>query len=188
MGKVKSEPARSRAIGVLAKTVAITTAIGAIFGSILLAGTKIIEIQKIVPDFYYGYAANSCLDKTGFGVAARSANLPMIRCYVENQGLSAARELPKSDLHAGHYPLALAAESCNYKAVRYLVLLRGADPRNGHVYFDPNRPPGPSNDTPRQIAYSHCRMPSKDGDLSPAGKDIVAFLDSEVTKISPTGR
>jgi hypothetical protein len=168
----------------LAKAAVYAAAIAAILGSILAAGIKIIEIQKLFPDFYYGFAADSCSDHSGYGVALRSANLPMIRCYIEKQGLSAARELPKGDLHAQHYPLALVAEACNYKAARYLVLLRGADPRYGHIYFDPNRPPGPSNDTPRAIAFSHCRD-KKDGNMTPNGKDVVAFLDEEAAKIAP---
>ena len=187
----ENDKSKSKDSGWLTRLAKYVGILVVILGSVAAAGNKIVEIEKLAPDFYYGYADDHCADKTGYGVALRSANLSMIRCYTEKQGLSAARELSKDDIHAGLYPLALVAEACNYKAVRYLVLLRGADPRYGHIYFDPNRPKGISNDTPKDIALSHCREPGtaqRPGDLTPQGQEIVAFLDEQVAKISPLGR
>lgn len=173
------------------RTAKLLVTFGVLLGSVSIIASKSLEIQRLWPaistNIWYGVAAESCLDPTGFATSLRSANLPMIRCYIEGKGRSASSPLDADSAHGGHYPLALVAEACNVKAAEYLVL-RGADARYGHIYFDPNRPPGPSNDTPRAIAFSQCRNLPGNPELTPAGKTVVKFLTEEEERVAPGGR
>ena len=160
---------RSRGKSTLRRMTEVAIAIGALVGAVYALGTKVIAIQRLVPEFYYGLAADSCLNPNDFSVALRAGNAPLVRCLIEKQGQSATAVIPANMPHANHYPIALVAESCNYRLVKYLVLLRGADPRNGH-----------GSDTPAAIARSHCDEPER--------TEIVQFLEEQVRKISPRGR
>jgi hypothetical protein len=146
------------------KISAVLLGLAALLGAVYLVGTKVVELQKLWPDLYYGSADESCNNDADFGNALRNGKIKIVRCFIEKGKKSANLQLPPGSPHPYHTPMALAAESCNLSLVKYLVLLRGADPRNGH-----------NNDTPEEIAKSHCRG----GEQNP----VTVFIREQVFNI-----
>src|SRR5262245_7964327 len=78
----------------------IAVALGAFLGALYALGTKVVEIQRLFPDFYYGLAADTCSNSSDYPTALRAGNTPLVRCLVEKQGQSTTAVIPAGNPHA----------------------------------------------------------------------------------------
>lgn len=180
--------------GIFSYLLKISLGIGALFSAVLVIGRNTVELQKMWPDLYYPVADSNCKNNpAGFSDDLRAGNLPRIRCYIES-GRSASKLLPDGDKFAHHPPLALVAESCNAKAVEYLIKVGGADPRIAVRYDYDNdeakrfhvTPDGRCSDTPAMIVETHCHAEGQP--LTSDGERAMGLLKEAELRMDTTGR
>lgn len=190
-GKVER---KAGVVSVFSYPLKILLAIGAVLSAMLVIGKDAVEFQKLWPDIYYPIADGHCKkNPAGFSPALRAGNLRLIRCYIES-GRSATNLLPQSDKFAYIPPLALVAESCNAKAVEYMIKVAGADPRDvvRYDYHNDERklyhitPNGRCADTPAMIVETHCHAEGEP--LSSEGEKSIRLLKEAELRIDATGR